>query len=391
MPTHSTRDLIRTLDRLRSALEPASAFSRAINSDSGFRALLAAANRSHEALRPMLGPVEDLRRSGLLDDARRLASELEGASSLAADLHRRYRLPALAETVAHLQSPELQALWKTLDRSSQYLAPLQRAANSLTAPWLNATNASRSFFGFCELQGIGHQLRRSAAFDADAAGRLRLVLGDWRDPVEWPTPIFKDPLARTDFYLDRGLDPALSDFPAEAFDQIIASAGLNDAPPPLLFDYSGDTDPDHEDEEAGFARTNAAHDRLQRFETHIRRFIERQLRVVSGDNWMKERVPPQIREDWQEKQQKARDSGKSDRPAIAYADFTDYEQVILRRDNWRDVFASFFTRKTLVQESFQRLYPIRVCAMHARIVTQDDEVYLYVETKRLLVAIGITS
>ena len=391
MPTHFSGDLIRTMDRLRSALEPAAAFSRAINSDSGLRALLAAANRSHEALRPLLGLVEDLRKSGLLDAAGRLASELEGVSSLTADLQRRYRLPALGETVANLQSPEFQALWKTFDRSRKSLALLQREADSLTAPWLSTINASVSFSGFCELQGIGLQLRRSAAFDADTAARLRLVLGDWRVPVEWPTPIFGDPMARTEFYLDRGLDPALSDFPAEAFDQIITSAGLKDAPPPLLSDYSGNTDPDHDDEEAGFVRTNAAHNRLQRFETHIRRFIERQLREVTGDNWMKERVPPQILEDWQAKQRRARDSGEPDRPAIAYADFTHYEQIILRKDNWQDVFAPVFTRRTLVQESFQRLYPIRVCAMHARIITQDDELYLHVETKRLLASIGIAS
>ena len=27
--------------------------------------------------------------------------------------------------------------------------------------------------------------------------------------------------------------------------------------------------------------------------------------------------------------------------------------------------------------------------MHARLITQDDELYLYVETKRILAAIGI--
>ena len=29
--------------------------------------------------------------------------------------------------------------------------------------------------------------------------------------------------------------------------------------------------------------------------------------------------------------------------------------------------------------------------MHARLITQDDELYLYVETKRILAAIGIES
>ena len=123
-------------------------------------------------------------------------------------------------------------------------------------------------------------MHQSAQFDPGAAERLRLVLGDWREPVDWPTPIFTDPLARSDFYLDRGLDPVLTEFPADAFDQITTAAGLRYAPPPLLSDYSGDTD--EEDEEAGFARTNAAHDRLQRFETHVRRFIERKLQQRLG-------------------------------------------------------------------------------------------------------------
>ena len=391
MPEHPSRQLLRTFDTLRSALEPLSAVSRAIDADPGIRAILAASNRSHEALRPMLGPVEDLRRSGLLDAAGRLASELEGVSALAAEIQKRYRLPELAETAGHFQSPELRAIWKTLDRSREHTAALQRAAAGLTAPWLDTADALRSISGFCELQGIGHRLRHSAPFDPGAADRLRLVLGDWREPVDWPAPIFTDPLARSDFYLERGLDPALTEFPAEAFDQIVTAAGLKDAPPALLSDYSGDTDADNEEEEAGFARTNVAHDQLQRFETHMRRFIERELRAISGDSWMTQRVPPAIRQDWLNKQKKARESGEPDRPPIAYADFTHYEQIILRKDNWNDAFQPIFTRRTFVQESFQRLYPIRVCTMHARIITQDDELYLHVETKRLLAAIGIAS
>ena len=207
--------------------------------------------------------------------------------------------------------------------------------------------------------------------------------------MTWPDHIFADPLARSDFYRTRGLYPALTSFPAEAFDQITTSAGLKGAPPPLLSDYCYETGSDGEDEETGFVRTNAAHDRLQRFETYIRSFIERKMRDALGDDWIKQRVPHQIWKGWKEKQQKARDSGEPDRPLIAYADFTHYEQIILHKKNWEEIFAPTFKRQTMVQESFQRLYPIRVCTMHARIITQDDELYLYVETKRLLGAIGI--
>lgn len=71
-------------------------------------------------------------------------------------------------------------------------------------------------------------------------------------------------------------------------------------------------------------------------------------------------------------------------------DFAHYLPIIVRRDNWEAVFAAVFRRQESVTESFQRLYPLRVATMHARLITQDDELYLYVEAKRLLSAIGIT-
>lgn len=88
------------------------------------------------------------------------------------------------------------------------------------------------------------------------------------------------------------------------------------------------------------------------------------------------------------KTSKARDVGEPESPLIAYADFTDYVQIIIRKDNWDAVFEPIFKRRMLVQESFQRLYPIRICTMHARFITQDDELYLLVETQRLLKAMG---
>lgn len=97
-----------------------------------------------------------------------------------------------------------------------------------------------------------------------------------------------------------------------------------------------------------------------------------------------------MRKVWLEKRQKALDSGEPEHPLIAYADFTDYLPLITRADNWREVFAPIFKRVTSVQESFQRLYPIRICTMHARLIEQDDELYLHVEVRRILSAIGVS-
>ena len=99
--------------------------------------------------------------------------------------------------------------------------------------------------------------------------------------------------------------------------------------------------------------------------------------------------PDEMRKQWSDKQAKARDEGESEQPLIAYSDFTDYVTIIVWKDNWNEVFAPVFRRKSLVQESFQRLYPIRVCTMHSRIITHDDELYLLSETLRLLNAMDI--
>ena len=51
------------------------------------------------------------------------------------------------------------------------------------------------------------------------------------------------------------------------------------------------------------------------------------------------------------------------------------------------MFKPVFGRAEDVRESFQRLFPVRITTMHARLITRDDELLLLVETKRVLKAI----
>jgi hypothetical protein len=223
------------------------------------------------------------------------------------------------------------------------------------------------------------------AFDDALAAGLRIDLGDWRDRIAWPQEIFTDLPARSEFYARLGFDRALTDFPFPAFTESLTIAGLRDTPPPLANRY-GEPVPhsaDHE-QEKGLKRTNKAHDWLQRLETQLRKFIDEKMIAAFGADWPKRQLPKGLYEKRQEKKDKAKSHGAADMPLIAYADFTDYELVICRTDNWRDVFASFFKRQESVRESFQRLYPLRLDTMHARQITQDDELFLYVETKRLV-------
>ena len=242
----------------------------------------------------------------------------------------------------------------------------------------------RSIGAFADIQSIGFALKNIPAFDDRLTELLRIDLGDWQDRISFPKVIFNDPLARSTFYQDRGFDPALTAFPMDAFAESLDIAGLRGAPPQIidLYDYEEVTEED--EREAAFARTNAAHDRLQRFETQLRQFIDEEMIRAFGHQWTKHRIPDNMRERWIGKRETARANGEFDHPLIAYADFSDYVPIIMQKNNWDEVFKPIFRRPTFVQESFQRLYPIRKCTMHARMITQDDELYLYVETIRIL-------
>jgi hypothetical protein len=121
-----------------------------------------------------------------------------------------------------------------LRRLDDETAGVCEALAAMRAPWLDAQNTLRSMGGFVELQRIGLSLSNLPSFNSDLTERLRLNFGDWRAAIEWPRDIFTDVAVRTAFYESRGLDLRLTDFPAAAFEQGAALAGLTASPPALL-------------------------------------------------------------------------------------------------------------------------------------------------------------
>ena len=365
-------------------LEPLSVRIETLQPDLNIQQLLADADPTRNLTRTAFGPIEELRRNLQIDTVPNIAIELENIRSLGVELENQFRLPTVLETPALLQTLEMDAPAKAIAHYHDHMNDVCVAFEAMNAPWLNIEDQIRSLTGVVELQEIGHVLHTMPVFDIESADRLRPHLGDWRGTIDWPPEIFTNPLARSEVYVELGLDPALTDFPASAFDRATTIAGIKFPPPPRILDY--DHGPDHE--VVGFERNNSAYDRLQRFETHIRKLIDQRMTAAFGKGWTKHRLPGPIRQQWQYKQARARDEGEPERPLIAYADFTDYETIIVQQNNWTQAFAPVFRRKTLVHESFQRLYPMRVCTMHSRLITQDDELYLHAETRRLLTAIG---
>lgn len=262
---------------------------------------------------------------------------------------------------------------------------IYKCLSAMHHPWLDTENPFRSVTGFSELFNIGNSLKNLAPFGSTIASQLRSDLGDWRDSIAI-TPSLSDQDTRIDLYLDQGLDLALTNFPARSFIEGTSKAGLRS-----FLEKSTDSDSigDDNEEEHALKRTNRAHNLLMRFEYHLRRYIASKMTEACGDNWIKHRVPGTIREAWINRSTIALEAGDESRPIIDYADFTDYIILITKSDNWKEVFKAVFKRPELVKESFQRLYPYRLSTMHARPITQEDELLLIVETMRICKAMGI--
>ncbi|MEQ9112475.1 MAG: Swt1 family HEPN domain-containing protein [Rhodospirillaceae bacterium] len=386
------------LERARRALliahSPLNEMMERINADTSLQVMFENIEAERRRAMEITAPFQERLHDALTAVTLGLPKDLLSAIDHISEFQNTYTLPDINETISAITDSGPGSLVAALANHNFPTLDYTEALIGLSSPWMALDDPLTSITGLRDLQELGQALRAIPAFDDHLTDALRLDLGDWSHEVNWPQNIFQDPLARHDFYVAQGMNPSLTAFPSDAFNQSLRIAGLGN---PLLHDLgqieglrSEEVELEDPDElEPGFRRTNGAHDQLMRFETYMRQFIEEQMSAVYGAAWIKTQVPGDLRKKWQKKRQAAMDMGATEKPLITYADFTDYVKIITRKDNWNALFKHFFKNPESVHESFRRLYPIRICTMHARIITQDDVLYLRVEVKRMLSAMGI--
>lgn len=297
-----------------------------------------------------------------------------------------FRLPGADETTRLIaefaRSPVTQ--WREL-----YLGidpGLASALETIRTPFLELNHALDSVSAVAELQSIGFGLDVTAAFDPDFAPLLRGGLGDWRDVISWCEVALDPAPARVELYVERGFDRDLTHMPHKAFEEVLGLSGLLVPVPETGQQYeSGESAPTYP---VGIdvERNSQAYRQLLKFELYLRAFVDQVMTDAFGADWPRLRAPRDVYEGWVRRRETAIQAGMTSSALIAYADFTDYEKIISRKDNWREVFARFFNRQENARESLQRLYPVRHCTMHARAVTQEDELLMAVEIHRIVKA-----
>lgn len=269
------------------------------------------------------------------------------------------------------------------DRLSAYayagsvgLGSLAARMEAMCVPWLKTAHELESVSAFAHLQTVGDLVHDVAPYAQGAAAYLRADLGDWRDTLALPveSPLNAD--ERTEIYQAQGFNAELTAFPPPAFLRSALIARLLEVEEEDLGEWC-DADADE------LARNKAAFNRLQHFELALRKFIVKTMLAAFGDTWMHRRLPAGMLDKWIAKRDTAVRTGAQELALIDYADFTDYLPVIEKKENWRELYQNIFKRPEDIKESLQRMYPVRIATMHARVVTLDDTLLLMVETKRV--------
>jgi tetratricopeptide (TPR) repeat protein len=107
-------------------------------------------------------------------------------------------------------------------------------------------------------------------------------------------------------------------------------------------------------------------------ERFLRDFISEELEKHYGEGWWEERVPKGIREKCagRKKDFIFKNMATEDDPDIDFADFPDYLEIFLFKNNWEDVFSDHYGKgkeaKYRIKDMFSQLYPIRSTEAHSR-------------------------
>lgn len=231
-----------------------------------------------------------------------------------------------------------------------------------------------------QFRSLRNVIRSADVFGEAHSKALRASLGDWRGNLLVPT------LAQS-LYITQGFDRGLTQLPNEEFFGVVSEAGLTH--PSTDIELFGPVIVDVGDEDLSQEELNAkCYARIYRLETRLRIFIDEAMTARFGKGWFKQ-LPADVKDNLKEVQEKKRNAGE-DRTLIECTDFSHYIKIIFKGDLWRDVFCPLFgtRRKEDVQESLNRLKPIRDTAMHSNPVSHEDWVMLHFETGRLLKVIS---
>ncbi len=121
-------------------------------------------------------------------------------------------------------------------------------------------------------------------------------------------------------------------------------------------------------------KTVATNKLISEFEQKVRGFIKIQLEKSYGEDWWNQCIPQDVKEMAEKrKSNKRKVEPKREYNVLDFHNFFDYNNIMLNKKNWNNVFKGFFHEKYVVQAPFEKLSNIRNDIAHNRFIEEDYE------------------
>ncbi len=118
--------------------------------------------------------------------------------------------------------------------------------------------------------------------------------------------------------------------------------------------------------------TGVVQDAVTLFERSLSAFVERQLRDIHGDAWLRRGCGGDYKTRWTEREKRA----APPHPAtlLGYADISELSEIVRRKDNWA-AFEPYFGGKASLEQKFSQILPLRNAAFHSgqRVLYASEE------------------
>lgn len=240
---------------------------------------------------------------------------------------------------------------------------------------LEHTRAKLSLVG-----GIA-EVHGTASSDFESARHA--LLGEWHTSPDLPASFFRDRRIRERHYrraeVDYGLIAAP---PAVAVEILIDSgfaAGIDEGSGGVaIFAYAGVS--------VAVRATDAQADAYRAifaFERGLRAYIATRLEAQAGPQWTKQRLPGPVLTNAKGRRDDALKSGEAEQSLLDYTELGELKDIVLRTDNWDEVFGAAFLSRTRFEHDMLTLMGLRRPVAHARIVDSTQLIEALLVMRRL--------
>lgn len=260
---------------------------------------------------------------------------------------------------------ELEALNLAADSISKATAGFMTGAKVADAvlssrfAWLDVTSAKMSLFASA-IDVLGPSAGGSQAAYAALLGGYSST--EMRDRAYW-----RDPRERARYYRDQEVDEGLIDADNTATVAVLIDSGVVEGRRTRAGTVTAVVETGPVKLRIVASRPKmGAFSAIEGFENALRAFVAAKLQALAGPNWFKQRVPGDVVNRAKERRREALRAGEAQLSLIHYTDLGDLIGVILRKDNWGEIFEAVFDRAEWLKVDLERLNANRRPTMHSR-------------------------